>query len=189
MPLCYVVISIAQIPALADLRDPTVKKCLVVFRELMKTYGTQELHESVLALLGCQKTDQVDVERHYQDLSSIYDRAVEINQSPGIHMDKISEVAQASELASLREMINEGLHREAMFMIVALRAMCRDVCLQDAVEKEKAQHEQQYKKFVAELGIRSKDDIQKRAEDGTLLRDEVMQVAAQIVETNQKIIQ
>jgi hypothetical protein len=42
---------------------------------------------------------------------------------------------------------------------------------------------------LADLGLHSEDDFQKRAEDGALLLDEVMQVAMQIVETNQKIIQ
>jgi uracil DNA glycosylase len=65
--------------------------------------------------------------------------------------------------------------------------MCRDAFLQDAVEEERAQHEQQYKMFLAELELRSKDDIKKRAEDGALLLNKVMEVAAQIVETNQKI--
>ena len=41
---------------------------------------------------------------------------------------------------------------------------------------------------MAELGLHSEDDFIKRAEDGALLLDEVMQVAEQMIETNQKII-
>ena len=91
-------------------------------------------------------------------------------------------------LDSIWEMVTAGFHRETMFGIIALCACCRVIFLQDAVEEEKVQHEQRYQKFLVELGICSKDDIQKRAEDGRRLLDEVMQVAMQIVETNPKII-
>jgi hypothetical protein len=187
-PLFFALISIAQIPALADLRDPTTKKCLVVFQELMKTHGKQELHKSALEFLGCRSMDQGEVLRHYQDLSSIYGRAVEINQSPGIYNDYFNELARAALLDSLWEMVTAGFHRETMFGIIALRACCRAIFLQDAVEEEQVQHEQQYQKFLAELGLRSKDDLQQRAEDGRRLLDEVMQVALEIVDTNKKII-
>ena len=187
-PLFFAVISIAQIPALADLRDPTTKTCLVVFQELMKTQGKQELYESALEFLGCRSIDQGEVVRHYQDLSSIYGRAVEINQSPGIYNDYFSELARAAMLDSIWEMVTAGFHRETMFGIIALRACCRVIFLQDAVEEEQVQHEEQYQKFLAELGLRSKDDLHQRAKAGSHLLDEVMQVAEQMMGTNLKII-
>jgi hypothetical protein len=188
-PLCYAVVSIAQIPALADLRDPTTKKCLVVFQELMKTHDKQELHESMLEFLGCRSIDREEVVRYYQDLSSIYRRAVEINKTPGIYMDKISKAARAAELAGLWEMVKRGFHHETMFMIIALRVMCQGIFLQDSVEDELVKHEQDYQKFLAELGLRSSDDLHQRAKAGSHLLDEVMQVVEQMITKNPKIIQ
>lgn len=188
-PLFNAVLSIAQIPALADLRDPTLKKCLVVFQECMKSYGKHELHESALEFLGCRSIDRGEVVRHYQDLSSIYGRAVEINQSPGIYFDYFSEVKRATQLDGIWEMVTAGFHSEAMFGIMGLRVASRGIFLQYAVEEEKVQHEQQYQKFLAELGFRSSDDLHHRVKAGSHLLDEVMRVAMQIVEMNPKIIQ
>ena len=86
-------------------------------------------------------------------------------------------------------MVNDGFHREAMFWIVSMRAICQVTILQDASEEEQMYYSEEFEKLLAELGLRSEDDFQKRAEDGKQLLDEVMQLADQIVETNEKIIQ
>jgi hypothetical protein len=85
-------------------------------------------------------------------------------------------------------MINAGFHREAMFWITVMRAICQATIQQDASEEEQILYAEQYMKFLEELGLHSKDDFQQRAEDGKQLLEEVMQVADQIIATNEKIV-
>ena len=84
--------------------------------------------------------------------------------------------------------MNDGFHREAMIWISSMRTICQQTILQDAPANEQKKYAEQYEKLLAELGLRSEDDFQKRAEDGALLLEEMMQVAEQMVETNEKIV-
>jgi hypothetical protein len=85
-------------------------------------------------------------------------------------------------------MINQGFHCEAMFWIFCMRAVCQDTILRDAPDEEQMYYSKKFEELLAELGLHSEDDFQKRAEDGRRLLEEVMQVALEIVDTNPKII-
>jgi len=153
----------------------------------MKNHGKQALHESTLEFLGSQSMARDDVIRHLEDLSNTFDRAVEIVRSPSTG-DYVNKAARPVVIDGSWEMVNDGFHREAMSWISVMRAIFQETILRDAPEEEQMQYVEQYQKLLAELGLHSEDDFQKRAEDGAQLLDEVMQVADQIVETNTKII-
>jgi hypothetical protein len=188
LALVFAFVGITQIPIHADLRPPTGRRCGVILRDLLKDYGKQDVHESTLKFLGSRSMNRVDVERHLEDLSYTFDRVVEIAQSPSLG-DKVNKATRPVVIEAAWEVINDGFHREAMSWILSIRAMCQQTILRDAPEDEQENYAEQYMKLLAELGLHSEDDFQKRAEDGALLLDEVMQVAMQIVETNEKIIQ
>jgi len=153
----------------------------------MKNQGRQNLHESMLQVYGFQSINQVDVERHFQDLTNTFDYALEIIRSPSM-ADFISPLARPVVIDGSRELINDGFHREAMIWIVSMRTICQQTILQDAPADEQKKYSEQYEKLLAELGFRSPDDFPKRENDSKRLLDEVMQLADQIVETNEKII-
>jgi hypothetical protein len=182
------VMGIAQIPALADLMNPTMKKCFIEYKILMKNHGKPALHESLLQFFGSNSMDREDVEMYLEDLSTTFDRAVEIIQSPSLG-DFVNNAARPVVIDASCELVKDGFHREAMFWIAMMRAICQVTIQQDALEDEQTLYAEQYVKRLAELGLRSRDDLHRRAEDGKRLLDEVMQVADQIVETNEKIIQ
>jgi hypothetical protein len=179
-------LHIALIPILADLRPPTIRKSGIVFLQIMKNIGRLDLHESLLNFYGSQSFDRADVERHLEDLTNTFDRSLEIVQSPSLS-DYINPLARSLVISASQEMINQGFHCEAMFWIFCMRAVCQDTILRDAPDEEQMYYSKKYDKLLAELGLRSEDDFQKRAEDGALLLDEVMQIAEHMVETNPKI--
>jgi hypothetical protein len=186
--LSSAILEITFIPMLADLRPPTVRKCVMVFLEMMESIGRQDLYESLLKIYGSQSMTRIDVERHLEDLSKTFDRTLEIVQSSSL-WDYINPIVRPVVISANWEMINDEYHREAMWWIYCMRTICQHTILQDASEEEQKKYAEQYEKLLAELGLRSEDDFQKRGEDGALLLDEVMQVALEIVETNPKIIQ
>lgn len=180
--------GIAGIPLQADLRPPTIRKGGIVFLQVMKSHGRQDLHDSILKIYGCHSMTRIDVEMHLDDLTNTFDRAVEIVQS-GSMGDYINPIARPIVINGARELINGGFHREAMIWISSMRTICQQTILQDAPANEQKKYAEQYEKLLAELGFRSDVDFQMRAEDGKQLLEDVMQVAAQIVDTNPKIIQ
>jgi hypothetical protein len=180
--------GIAQIPALAHLMNPTMKKCLVVFQKLMENHAKPALHQSLLQLFGSHSMDRKDVEMYLEELSITFDRAVEIIHSPSMG-DYVNKAARPIVIDGAWEMVYDGFHREAMFWIAVMRAICHATIQQDAPEEGQISYTEPYMKLLAELGFHSENDFQKREEDGRRLFEAVMQVAMQIVETNEKIIQ
>jgi hypothetical protein len=159
----------------------------MVFQQVMRNYGKLDLHESLLNIYGTQSMDRADAERHLEDLTNTFDRAIEIVRSQSF-ADEINPVARPLVIDGSWELINDGYHREAMNYMLGMRLICQMMIHQDASYEEQKKYSEQYEKLLAELGLRSEDDFQKRAEDGKQLLDEVMQVAEQIVETNEKIV-
>jgi hypothetical protein len=186
IPLSLAVMGMAQLPALADLRNPTMRKCLVVFLELLEYQEKRPLYESVLRFLGSEAMDRQDVERHHQDLTTTFDRAVEIVRSPSLG-GFVDIAARPVAIAGSWELIKDGFHREAMFWIMIMRAICQATIETDASDRERAQYIQQYKEFLMELGLASVEDLKKRAQYGERLLEEVMRVAEEIIETNPKV--
>jgi len=129
-----------------------------------------------------------DVERHFEDLSYTFDQVIEIAKAPDFS-DLANEAARPAVIDGSWEMVNDGFHREAIMWISAMRAIFQQTILRDGSEEEQALFTKQYEKLLAELGLRSEDDFQKRAEDGALLLDEVMQIAEQIMDANEKIVE
>jgi hypothetical protein len=188
LALVFAFVGITQIPVHAVLKPPTGRKCSILFLDIMKNHGKQDLHESTLKFLGCQTMERVDVERHLEDLSNTFDRTIEIARSPSLG-DKVNKATRPVVVEGAWEIINEGFHREAMSWISSIRAMCQQTILRDAPEEEQEKYVEQYQKLLADLGFYTENDFQKRAEDGKQLLEEVMKFAMQIVETNRKINQ
>ncbi len=83
------------------------------------------------------------------------------------------------------EMVKDGFHREAMFPIATMRAICQATIQQDATEDEQMLFAEQYMKLLADLGLSSSNNYQKRAEDGAHLLDEVKLDAVQMFENGE----
>ena len=186
MPLFFAVMGIAQLPALADLRNPTMRKCLVVLLELLDRQEKRPLYESVLRFLGSDAMDRQEVERHHQDLTTTFDRAVELVRSTNLG-GFIDIAARPVVIAGSWELVEGGFHREAMLWIMIMRAVCQSTIEADASGKERTLHRQRYKEFLAELGLASVEDSRKRAQYGERLLEEIMHVAEGIIETNPRV--
>ena len=180
--------SIAGLPIQADLRPPTIRKGHIVFQQVMKNIGRQDLGEALLKMYGSHSWSRMDVEVHLEELTNTFDRVVEIARSPSMG-DYINAISRPVVIEGARELLNDGFHREAMVWIGSMRTICQQTILRDVPGEEQMYFSEQYEKLLAKLGLHSLDDFRKRAEDGQQLLEELMRVAEQIVETNPKIIQ
>jgi hypothetical protein len=96
----------------------------------------------------------------------------------------ISPLARPVVIDGSRELINDGFYGEAMMWIVGMRSICQQAILQDAPADEQKKYTEQYDELLAKLGFHSPEDFPKREEMSKWLLEEVMQIALQIVETN-----
>jgi hypothetical protein len=185
--LLWAVMETAQIPALAHLRNPTVRRCLVVSRELLLAQDKLSLHESLLKLLGSAKLNRQQVESHLQECTQTFDRAIEVIHTSFWGDYDVSSQMRPIAIEGAWELIQGGCPREAIFWILIVHTLAQIAIQNDAPEEEKVRFMQKYQRVLGELGISSSADFQQRAELGKSTLADVMEVAEEIVASNPEV--
>jgi hypothetical protein len=185
--LIWALMETAQIPALAHLRNPTVRKCLVVSRELLAEQGKLSLHESLLRLLGSAEMKREQVELHLQECTRAFDRAVELIRTPFWGDFDVNNQMRPIAIDGGWELIRSGYPREAIFWVLLIHNLAQTVIQNDAPEEERAQFMRRYKRILRDLGLSSRDDFRRRAELVKGILKDVMEVAEEIIASNPAI--
>ena len=88
----------------------------------------------------------------------------------------------------VRPLIEQGFHREAVFWIAATYSRCQCVLAQDAPKELEERHRSGYQELLADLGIVSFVDLQRRAEAVRASLPHVWAVAETIMTVNLAIL-
>ncbi|GAA2397268.1 hypothetical protein [Nonomuraea africana] len=116
----------ASLPTLVILTaaraNPTVRRRYVAAREVLMRYGEADFHEELLDWLGCARLARSQVAAHLDRLTDVYDR-VPYDSAQPYGTDLTSEARRIS-IDGTRELIEQGLHREAVWWIVVTFARC-----------------------------------------------------------------
>jgi len=182
--MCYV----AGIVAVAHLRQPTHRRCLILMRELLEPRGKSGLCEKTLRILGYSKMSRAQVESCLQEAARAFDRAVEVHHSPSRLGFKLHPHVRPYLVQAAQEMIDEGYHREAMWWISGFHYGSNAAIQNDAPESEKSQYQMGFGRLLDDLGWTSSDKRATRLEQARALADEVFQVADEIVAQNPEIV-
>lgn len=124
----------AQVPLVAGLRYPTVRRAFVVAREVLAAAGREELADALLRLLGSASLTRGDIEELAAELAQAYDLAVEARHTPVVMDWNVSADARALERAAIRELIEAGHHREAIFQLLLVRTAVQGILENDGDE-------------------------------------------------------
>lgn len=170
----------------AGLRNPTVRRRYAAVRELLHEYGHLEFHETLLALLGCADMSRGQVEEHLTALKEVFDVAAAVMRSPFSFASDISPIARPIAVDGSREMIESGLHREAVFWIAVTSSRCRKVLAADAPELL-PRFDPGYRGLLADLGITSFADLQRRSERVRAHLPQIWEIAEAIMAANPEI--
>jgi hypothetical protein len=148
--MVWVVLGLAGLIAVANLEPPTVRRCLVLARELLQAQGRPELHEAILEAWGSAHLTRSDVESCLQACVAAFDVAVRVMRTPtyGVHPDVRSSLVEGA-----REMVDRGHHREATFWIVMMHNLSNRVVKRDAEGKDRARSQAGLRRVLEELGL------------------------------------
>ncbi|MEV0586471.1 hypothetical protein [Nonomuraea sp. NPDC050310] len=102
--------------------NPTVRKRYVASREVLLAHGQGAFHEEVLGWLGCAGLDAARVGEHLDRLASVYDRVPYDVAKP--YGSDLTPEARPVSIDGTRELIEQGLHREAVWWILVTLARC-----------------------------------------------------------------
>jgi len=170
----------------AGLRNPTVRRRYVDVRELLTEYGNRDLCETLLKPLGCAQMSQARVEHHLGALSDAFDAAKNVVKTPFVFASDISDVARPIAIDGGRDLIERGLHREAVFWIAVTYSRCQKVFHHDAPEL-RDRFDSGYRELLADLGVSSFADLRRRTRQVEELLPQVWEAAQAIIEANPAI--
>ncbi len=159
----------------AGLKNPTVRRRYVAVRELLIDYDHLDFYPTLLDLLGCTEMGRTRVEHHLAALTAVFDVAKTVIKTPFFFVSDLSELARPIAIDGSWEIIKHGDYRAAIFWIVATYSRCQKVLYQDASVAMQEQFDPGYRALLADLGITSSTDLQRRGEQ---IRDSLPQVWA-----------
>ena len=165
----------------AGLKNPTVRKRYLAVRELLEEYDRLEFYGPLLGLLGCDDWSRATAERHLASLAGAFDAAKTVIKTPVFFAADISDLARPVAIDGTQELIDLGFHREAVFWLAATYARCMKVLHSDATPELQARFEPGLRALLADLGITSLTDLQRRSREVEAFLPEIRGVAEEIM--------
>jgi hypothetical protein len=188
-PVLAWLFGVGKLPHLllvAGLENPTVRRRYAAARDLLVTYDRLAAHELLLTALGCDQMTRPQVAQHLAVLPAVFDAAQAIEDAPFFFASDISPAGRALAIDGSQELIDAGLHREAVFWIAATYARCMLVL--DHAAAETQPYAPGYQHLLADLGIGSAVDRQRQIDRVRPQLPQVWAVAEFILAANPAIV-
>ncbi|MHC1767165.1 MAG: hypothetical protein AB9869_23155 [Verrucomicrobiia bacterium] len=149
---------------MASLRYPTIRRSFVVAREVFRAAGREDLADELLRLLGSFALSRTEVETLAAEAERTYDVAVEARRTPVVMDWNVSRDARELERAAVRELIDAGHHREALFQLLLVRTTAQGIIENDGDEEARSSSRVGYQRLLAALGIDGDEQFHARGQ-------------------------
>ena len=119
--------------------------------------------------------------------AEVFDAAKAVIKTPFFFASDISDLARPIAIDGSRELIERGLHREAIFWIVATSSRCRTILFHDAPAELQDRFRPGYERLLGDLGITSLADLRQRGEQVRAFLPRLWEMAEAIMAANPEI--
>jgi hypothetical protein len=178
--LYNLVIDLAALLAVASLRTPTHRRCLALAQELLVEAGRADLHEALLGLLGHAALGRAEIEAWIGPVGQAFDRAVAVHRSPSPFDFKLHAHIRPIFVEGAWELVDEGLHREAMLWLSSAYYIANAAIQNDGDEAEKLRYRAEFARLFDALASDGAVEWQVRALQARRIADEIFALADQI---------
>lgn len=172
--------NIAALAAIASMRNPTFRRCLVVSRDVLTPHGYGPLHEEVLNILGSHNATPVLVQAQLLPMLEIFRRAVIVTRKPFFFQFELDASAEPIFHQGTQEMIDGGDHREAMLFILFVYSFCGQAIENDGSEADKILFQKYLQNTTGLVGGQTLSDIQDRSRRALALLPEIKKTCEEI---------
>lgn len=186
--LIPVIASLAHMLLVADLKNPTIAKCLMASRKVLAAYGGLALHELMLTMLGSAYLDETRVEALNRSCADVFDVAKSYVKTPSFFTAKIADVARDNALGSINTQIEQGYHREAVLWLLNIHATCQFVLFNDAPAEIREQFAPGFERLLNALSLGSSADFHDRASRIEAFIPEVWEMCESISRANPAVL-
>lgn len=160
--LAFSVARCAVAVLVAGLRHPTMRRSCVVAREVLRAAGREDLADELLRLLGSFSLSRVEVEALAAEAEQTYEVAVAARRTPVPLEWNVSTDARELERAAVREMIETGHYREALFQLLLVRTTVQGIIENDGDASARAMSRIGYQRLLSALGIDGEEPLRAR---------------------------
>jgi hypothetical protein len=171
----------------AGLRNLTVRRRYADSRALLAEHGRLDFHEEMLTWIGCEDMSQERVRRHLRALGAAYDATAEHLDSSFRFAADLRPAARLIAIDGTREMIDEGLHREAVFWLVSTFSRCLQGLVRDAPRAVRDLCEDGFRDLLRDLDIETRGDLVRHAGHVRSWVPQLESVAADIIDGTPEI--
>ncbi|MEU9891778.1 hypothetical protein [Sphaerisporangium sp. NPDC051011] len=167
----------------AGLRNPTIRLRYLAARTLLEEYGHADVHEELLALLGCADMTRRRAGEHLRAMTAAFDAAAQVAATPFFFSSDITPAARPIAVDGGQALIDRGDHREGVFWTAATYARCLKILAHDAPETY-ATFTPGFAALRADLGIPTPTALTRRAQDVLTFLPRLWKVTEAILDAN-----
>jgi hypothetical protein len=188
--LCLLLICnrVQNLPIVALLRPPTVRKALTLFREICVSYDATDLYQSYIDLIGCSGMHKVDALRVLQSCTEAYDYAVSIYKTPFFPDWELSEESRPMMIGGAEEFIEKGHCYEGILWLSLAWTAAAIAIRNDALVQARRTYLPAYETFLDRLDLGTQDGHSRKVAQARIVLSRAMQLSLHIMENNQDIL-
>ena len=180
--LGYFINTVHQLPILATLGLPTLRRSGMLFTQMMFASGKEPVSEKRLELLGSVRMSGDTVEGLFLDAARAYDRALEIHQFPMPGDFDLSQESRPFMVGGARDLIERGYHREAVLWILFVHWIAHAALEMEAAEECAHSFEPAFQRLADNLEILSGSSIALKRRLAEEVLSESRSIAQEMVE-------
>ncbi len=170
----------------AGLRNPTIRKRYAAAHDLLADHNSLDVDETLLEMLGCHDMTPERATYHLEAMTLAFDAAKSVIETPTPFANDITDMARAIAIDGSRELIDAGLHREAMFWIAATYARCMNVLETDAPD-EAHRYQEGFRALAFDLGVPTLADMERCVEQVKVSLPWLEAVCAEIMKSTSEV--
>lgn len=166
----------------AGLQNPTIRRRYVESSHLLTRHNLTDFHEKLLTTLGSHTMSAQAVNHHLDRLDRHFTTACQVMASPYMFAADMQLELKPIAIGGVKEMIDDGYPREAVFWLIAIFCRSRAVICADGSADQLFAIDADLWGLLDDLGIQNHANMQLRA---ATIRDDIAstwQIANQIID-------
>ncbi len=171
----------------ADLRNPTFSRNLVVSREVLTKYGRLPLLEDVLETIGISRMSRAQATAALEKFAAAFDCAAEVMKTPFMLSWSINPSSRSFMVDRYLAWVETDDYREIMFQPLIYLSLCQLAIQNDAPEAIRQRFAADYMTVLEQLGVTSENDLLQRKDQTRQLLYAIGEAAEAIVDANPAI--
>ncbi len=187
--LMFPLVFASHMIMVADLKNPTARRCLATMRDVLDKYGLAEIQDRYLHILGSATLDKQAVEALLESCAAEFDTACAVRKTPYVMGSNISPYARPMAIDGAREMIDCGDYREAMIWILLMHTLARMAIVNDGTDGMQASSRDRFERLLDALGMPSAGDVQSRHRQLDAFLPDLWTVTEAILASNVAIVE